>query len=1255
MAKTIANVETTQTFSAWLDKTNELAGAFANVVSVDAGAYPVGTAGVNGTFIANTLTVTTGILTANASANIVGSANVTVAVNVGANVTANTSALKVGNSTVNSIITSTTASVGSNVVANTSALLIGNSSVNTVITSSSIDTDGSLSVLGATLVSNTLAAGNTTITGFANVSSTLAAGNTTITGFANVSSTLAAGNTTITGFANVTSTLAAGNTTITGFANVSGTANVGGATNLRSTLTVNGAVTIANTLSSGNTSTANLDITGFVNVSSTANVGGATNLRSTLTVNGAVTIANSVASGNNDLTGYVNVSSTANVGGATTLRSTLTVNGAVTIANTLSSGNTSTANLSVTGFANISGSANVGGAVNLRDALTVNGAVIIANTVSSGNTSTANLSVTGFANVSGTANVGGAVNLRSTLAVNGAVTILNTLSSGNTTVADLTVSGVINRNPTITLGGDLTGSVTLTDLQNGTLTATIAADSIALGTDTTGDYVASFAVANGISGSASGEGSTPTLRVVPNNGIVANSTGVFARAANGISVDSSGINVTAGQGIVANTSGVFARAANGISVDSSGINVSAGVGLFANATGVHVNTATIATVGSPTFTGDAGFANITITGIINANGSLGSAGQVLRTDATGKVYWANPLLAGDTGFIEDVSNGVGLSKGGTSKIPSLAVIANNGIVANSTGTFVNANNGIVANSTGTFVRANTGLVANSTGLFVNASYIATISANNASYLGGELPAYYTNADNISAGTLAVARGGTGVTTANGTGSVIRQSDAVFLANTTIARMVANGALGTAGQHLAANSTGGLYWETPQVGDITAVTAGNGITGGGSSGDVTVTVNAQTGLLANSSGLYVNASSVAVGVLPVGVGGTGATTFTSGGLLRGNGTSAVSVASAADIVAAIGTTRVANATYADDSGLATNATRATASNNSLVADDTTSAGTYYPVWVDATSGDKPIKLSSTKLTFNPSTGVLSATSFSGSGASLTGLDAGNIGAGTLPVARGGTGVTSSTGTTSVVLSASPTLTGTPAAPTAAVDTNTTQIATTAYVIGQGYLKSGTAASTYLPLAGGTVTGNLTVSGNLTINGTTTNINATNLVVEDKNIILGDVTTPSNTTADGGGITLNGATNKTLNWVNATGAWTSSEDFNLLTGKVYEINGTTVLSSSALGSGVTGSSLTSVGTIGTGIWQGTTVYNCLCYRSGLFEIRNCFFDIFSNSWFDKHNNARNNYCWHLERYYYRSGTWRYWRDRCGYCKN
>jgi hypothetical protein len=98
-----------------------------------------------------------------------------------------------------------------------------------------------------------------------------------------------------------------------------------------------------------------------------------------------------------------------------------------------------------------------------------------------------------------------------------------------------------------------------------------------------------------------------------------------------------------------------------------------------------------------------------------------------------------------------------------------------------------------------------------------------------------------------------------------------------------------------------------------------------------------------------------------------------------------------------------------------------------------------------------------------------------------------------------------------------------------------------------------------------LSGATFTGavsgtDLTLSGNLTVNGTTTNINSTNLVVEDKNIVLADVETPTDTTADGGGITLKGATDKTFNWVDATDSWTSSEHINLASGKSLYLNGT-----------------------------------------------------------------------------------------------
>jgi hypothetical protein len=102
--------------------------------------------------------------------------------------------------------------------------------------------------------------------------------------------------------------------------------------------------------------------------------------------------------------------------------------------------------------------------------------------------------------------------------------------------------------------------------------------------------------------------------------------------------------------------------------------------------------------------------------------------------------------------------------------------------------------------------------------------------------------------------------------------------------------------------------------------------------------------------------------------------------------------------------------------------------------------------------------------------------------------------------------------------------------------------------------------GTNPSPAPALTGDATAVNLTISGNLTVNGTTTNINSTNLVVEDKNIVLADVETPTDTTADGGGITLKGATDKTFNWVDATDSWTSSEHINIASGKSYYMNGT-----------------------------------------------------------------------------------------------
>jgi len=94
--------------------------------------------------------------------------------------------------------------------------------------------------------------------------------------------------------------------------------------------------------------------------------------------------------------------------------------------------------------------------------------------------------------------------------------------------------------------------------------------------------------------------------------------------------------------------------------------------------------------------------------------------------------------------------------------------------------------------------------------------------------------------------------------------------------------------------------------------------------------------------------------------------------------------------------------------------------------------------------------------------------------------------------------------------------------------------------------------------------------LTVGGNLTVNGTTTTIDTVNLVVEDKNIGIGSTSTPSNTTADGGGITIFGGSDgdKTFVWNNNSDAFTFSNGVDIKgavetvsTASTYAISGST----------------------------------------------------------------------------------------------
>ena len=134
-------------------------------------------------------------------------------------------------------------------------------------------------------------------------------------------------------------------------------------------------------------------------------------------------------------------------------------------------------------------------------------------------------------------------------------------------------------------------------------------------------------------------------------------------------------------------------------------------------------------------------------------------------------------------------------------------------------------------------------------------------------------------------------------------------------------------------------------------------------------------------------------------------------------------------------------------------------------------------------------------------------------------------------------------------------------------------------------------AGAATTLTVGVLGGTAAfaGAVTVAGDLIVNGTTTTINSTTLTVDDKNIEMGAVNTPDDTTANGGGIILKGLTDKSILWDSGNNNFTSNQNWNLPTGKEFKINNVSVLSSSTLGSGITGSSLTQVGTITSGTWN------------------------------------------------------------------
>ena len=155
------------------------------------------------------------------------------------------------------------------------------------------------------------------------------------------------------------------------------------------------------------------------------------------------------------------------------------------------------------------------------------------------------------------------------------------------------------------------------------------------------------------------------------------------------------------------------------------------------------------------------------------------------------------------------------------------------------------------------------------------------------------------------------------------------------------------------------------------------------------GLTSVTSTTFVGALTGTASLATSLASGAAGSIPYQTGaGVTAMLATGSGVLVGGATPSYSTTPTLTGTNFTGIPGTAINSIVATATLATNAT------NIAITDDITTSTSVYPTWVTATTGNLPQKTSSTKLTFTPSTGTLSATTFAGahtgSGAGLTAI-------------------------------------------------------------------------------------------------------------------------------------------------------------------------------------------------------------------------------------------------------------------------
>ena len=695
--------------------------------------------------------------------------------------------------------------------------------------------------------------------------------------------------------------------------------------------------------------------------------------------------------------------------------------------------------------------------------------------------------------------------------------VTNGTHSGIAATYDDAGDGAIDLNVddfTITLSGDIGGSVTITDLANATLATTIQADSIALGTDTTGNYLATVTgTANEVEVSGSGSETAAVTVGLPDDVTIGNDLTITADVS---AVNATFTGITTLSGTVAGASPLVFEGATADDYETTLAITDPTADrtiTLPNVTGTVVTTGNLSaatehiedTVGAQVAT------NGSHTGIDATYDDAGDGAIDLTLTASGASAASYGSATQVPGYTVDTYGRLTAASNTTIAIPSTAVTDFTEATQDVTGAQI-VTNGSHTHLTAAYDDAGDGAI----DIALNVTAVTAAAYGSAT----QVPGYTVDAY----GRLTAA--------ANTTIAIPSTAVTDF---TEAVQDVSGAQLATNGTHTGITATyddAGDGAIDLNVDDFT-ITLGGDLTG-----NVTITDLANATLTAT-----IAADSVALGTDSTGnyiatVAGTANEVDVSG---SGSETAAVTIG----LPAAVTVTTSLTTPLVNVSGA------------SIVIEGATANDFETTLTVTDPTADRTI-------TFLDETGTVFTT------ASVQAL------------ADGVTGTTQSASDASTKL-----------ATTAYVDTGLGALSSDSITDADGdtkiqveesadedIIRFDTAGTERMTIA---ADGTVTITGDLTVNGTETTISSTTITVDDKNIEIGSVATPTDVTADGGGLTLKGATDKTWNWVNSTDAWTSSEHVDLASGKAFYVAGVSVLNATTLGSNVVASSLTSVGTI------------------------------------------------------------------------